>query len=98
MNHNRREEISLCQLRMDKKMSENTTIHSSASLLPFPEQLKKTYSSMVAKDYSNDILSHISSNNENQKKILQSHSITAMLRSKMVDWMIEVLSSYKMSE
>jgi hypothetical protein len=30
--------------------------------------------------------------------VLGTHGITANLRSKMVDWMIEVLSSYKMSE
>ena len=30
--------------------------------------------------------------------MLNNHSISASLRSKMVDWMIEVLSSYKMSE
>ena len=29
---------------------------------------------------------------------LKRHTITPTLRSKMVDWMIEVLSSYKMSE
>ena len=29
---------------------------------------------------------------------LGKHAITPHLRSKMVDWMIEVLSSYKMSE
>ncbi len=30
--------------------------------------------------------------------MLASHGISATLRSKMVDWMIEVLSSYKMTE
>jgi len=30
--------------------------------------------------------------------MLAQHSITSSLRSKMVDWMIEVLSSYKMTE
>lgn len=35
---------------------------------------------------------------KNQKELLNAHAISASLRSKMVDWMIEVLSSYKMSE
>jgi hypothetical protein len=30
--------------------------------------------------------------------MLLHHEITSSLRSKMIDWMIEVLSSYKMSE
>lgn len=32
-----------------------------------------------------------------KQKFLKNHSITPMLRSKMVDWMIEVLTSYKCS-
>ena len=53
---------------------------------------------MIAKDYSEEILNHISSSAPIQKDMLNNHSITSSLRSKMVDWMIEVLSSYKMSE
>lgn len=63
----------------------------------FPLQLKQTYSAMIARDYSEDILTHISNCAPSQKDMLNNHSISASLRSKMVDWMIEVLSSYKMS-
>lgn len=35
---------------------------------------------------------------ERQDGVLSRHDITSGLRSKMVDWMIEVLSSYRMSE
>jgi hypothetical protein len=35
--------------------------------------------------------------NEDASEALKNHMITNHLRAKMVDWMIEVLSSYKMS-
>ena len=53
---------------------------------------------MIAQDYSEDILTHISSSAPAQRDLLANHGISASLRSKMVDWMIEVLSSYKMTE
>ena len=53
---------------------------------------------MITHDYSTDILSHLCLRAEDQKGLLAPHGISATLRSKMVDWMIEVLSSYKMSE
>lgn len=43
-------------------------------------------------------MSHLISKDETLTDALASHQITAHLRAKMVDWMIEVLSSYKMSE
>ena len=63
-----------------------------------PELLKRTYTQLITVDYSTDILSHLCVRAEDQKGLLASHGISASLRSKMVDWMIEVLSSYKMSE
>ena len=37
-------------------------------------------------------------NNFKHKKCLAKHNISLNMRAKMVDWMIEVLSSYKFSE
>ena len=53
---------------------------------------------MIRKEYSTDILNHLCASSPNQTNILANHGIGSSLRSKMVDWMIEVLSSYKMSE
>ncbi len=63
----------------------------------YPEQLKKTYSQLVAKDYSLDIMSHLCLQSKSTLGFLSTHAITPTLRSKMLDWMIEVLSSYKMT-
>ena len=60
--------------------------------------LKNTYTNLVCLNYSNEILSHINMRAEELKGVLAAHAISASLRAKMVDWMIEVLSSYKMSE
>ncbi|CAM5999187.1 unnamed protein product [Sphagnum balticum] len=53
---------------------------------------------MVVQDYSKDILGRLCEQAADCKGFLSEHAITAGLRSKMVDWMIEVLSSYKMTE
>ena len=44
------------------------------------------------------ILRHLCETSSHSKDFLLSHDITPQLRSKMIDWMIEVLSSYKMNE
>ena len=64
----------------------------------FDKNLKNEYSQQIKKDYSSDILLHLISKDVPLSDALKEHSITANLRAKMVDWMIEVLSSYKMSE
>ena len=79
-------------------LKHQSSLPSTQSSVDFPLQLKQTYSMMIAKDYSEEILTHISSSAPTQKDMLNNHNITSSLRSKMVDWMIEVLSSYKMSE
>jgi hypothetical protein len=63
-----------------------------------PEELKKTYTQIIVRDYSLDIIGYLCSQYEESKGLLDRHCITSSLRSKMIDWMIEVLSSYKMSE
>ena len=65
-------------------------------------QLKRLYSQQVCKDYTIPIVEHlmertIKNERYQMKSFLEIHGITGNLRSKMVDWMIEVLSSYKMS-
>lgn len=85
-----------CKLRMQHKVSEATTAITARE--PLSEDLKFTYTQLVCKDYSTDILRHLCTSSVPMPTVLGTHGITANLRSKMVDWMIEVLSSYKMSE
>lgn len=51
----------------------------------------------VCDDYAEDIISYLKERDVSLKmrNCLERHSISANLRSKMVDWMIEVLCSYK---
>jgi len=60
--------------------------------------LKKEYSTQTGAHYSHDILSHYCTQSSDSKDFLEPHAITPNLRAKMVDWVIEVLSSYKMNE
>lgn len=53
---------------------------------------------MARRDYSSDILNNLIEKSQDVSDALKNHLITFNLRAKMVDWMIEVLSSYKMSE
>ena len=71
---------------------------SEPDLDSFAQDLKRVYSEQIAEDYSFDILSYLKQTDPRLDNFLGSHSITKSLRAKMVDWMIEVLSSYKMSE
>ena len=81
-----------------KKSSQATTICSENYIEEQrPLNLSKQYSTQILKDYSESIFSQLSIH-ANVDKFLGNHSITSFLRAKMVDWMIEVLSSYKMSE
>lgn len=50
--------------------------------------LKKTYSWLVKKDYSESILSTLVAKNLDLSDALKNHHITQQLRAKMVDWMI----------
>lgn len=51
----------------------------------------------VLKDYQDSIIRHMKKRDKETKsnESLKNHSITKMLRAKMIDWMIEVLCSYK---
>lgn len=64
----------------------------------FEEKLKEQMTEIIAEPYSMDLLSTLRSRMDTPKGFLIQHDISSGLRAKMIDWMIEVLSSYKMSE
>lgn len=87
------------KLGLHKQTSQNSTDFGSIiDVEDYGLQLKRHYSQQVASDYADDIFQSISSAQLNTQACLSSHTISPTLRSRMVDWMIEVLSSYKMSE
>ena len=83
-------------LKLAHRASQST--QASGVTTSLPQALKQTYSQLIQEDYSDDILRRLCQVVKPRSGILSRHGITASLRSKMVDWMIEVLSSYKMSE
>lgn len=91
----RKEHNSPQALKLIHKASQSTHASQATTLQPPP--LKAQYSLLVQEDYSEDILGRLCQAAAARPGILSRHTITASLRSKMVDWMIEVLSSYKMS-
>lgn len=86
--------------RLRARSSNGVTVSSFIRKVSFPEQLKKTYTQLVVDDYLGDISAFMCESTERCQceHMLLRHEITSSLRSKMVDWMIEVLSSYKMTE
>lgn len=92
-----RDSFALGHHNPDKIIS-SLTLDSKEERQLLDKCLKKEYTELLKQDYSDDILSHMISKDCNLQEALKNHQITAHLRAKMVDWMIEVLSSYKMSE
>lgn len=52
----------------------------------------------VNEEYSDDIIDTLLKEENTNEKFLTKHTITNRMRSRMVDWMIEVLSNYRCSE
>ena len=92
-----RDSFALAHHNPDKIIS-SLTLDSKEDRQQLDKHLKKEYTWLLKKDYSDDILTHMISRDCQLTDALQTHQITPHLRAKMVDWMIEVLSSYKMSE
>ena len=92
-----RDSFALGHHNPDKVLS-SITLDSKEERQLLDRHLKKEYTWLLKKDYSDDILTHMLSKDAPLQDVLATHQITPHLRAKMVDWMIEVLSSYKMSE
>lgn len=79
--------------------SDKTTLYSETNQSDdWVEETKNTFTQIIKEYYSDDILKFMVNEDQKNSEFLLRHSITSHLRAKMIDWMIEVLSSYKMSE
>ena len=56
------------------------------------------FSKYVRDDYSNAIINTLLADEQQNENYLNSHKITERMRTRMVDWMIEVLSNYHCDE
>ncbi|CAD8127463.1 unnamed protein product [Paramecium sonneborni] len=75
------------------------TVPSPQKLSPMKPKQVETQSNELCKlinNYSEPILEYyLDLNNQTPKNCLSNHTVSANLRAKMVDWMVEVLTSYK---
>ena len=62
------------------------------------DDYREMFSKYVRDDYSNSILQSLLEDEQVNENFLSSHKITERMRTRMVDWMIEVLSNYHCDE
>ena len=62
------------------------------------EEYKRLLSKLVRIDYSESILKSLFDEEKINESFLSYHKITDKMRTRMIDWMIEVLSNYKCDE
>ena len=62
------------------------------------DDYREMFSKYVRDDYSNAIINTLLADEQQNENYLNSHKITERMRTRMVDWMIEVLSNYHCDE
>ena len=62
------------------------------------DDYREMYSKYVRDDYSNSIIKSLLEDEKTNVNFLNIHNITERMRTRMVDWMIEVLSNYHCDE
>ena len=62
------------------------------------DEYRAMYSKYVRDDYSNSIIKSLLEDEQINENYLDNHKITERMRTRMVDWMIEVLSNYHCDE
>ena len=72
----------------------NTKITENKSNIIEKDDYREMFSKYVRDDYSNSILESLLRDDFVNKNFLEIHKITPRMRTRMADWMIEVLSNY----
>ena len=62
------------------------------------DEYREMFSKYVRDDYSSSIIKSLLKDEKYSENFLQTHKITERMRTRMVDWMIEVLSNYHCDE
>ena len=62
------------------------------------DEYREMFSKYVRDDYSNSIIKSLLEDERINENYLENHKITERMRTRMVDWMIEVLSNYHCDE
>ena len=72
----------------------NTKITENKENTIEKDEYREMFSKYVRDDYSNSILETLLKDDFTVDKFLENHKITPRMRTRMADWMIEVLSNY----
>ena len=72
----------------------NTKITENKENTIEKDEYREMFSKYVRDDYSNSILETLLKDDFTVEKFLENHKITPRMRTRMADWMIEVLSNY----
>ena len=72
----------------------NTKITENKNNIIEKDDYREMFSKYVRDDYSNSILESLLKDDFVDKNFLENHKITPRMRTRMADWMIEVLSNY----
>lgn len=82
--------LNLDNLILNSKLSEKNKINV--------DEYREMFSKYVRDEYSNSILKSLLEDEKANETFLSHHKITERMRTRMVDWMIEVLSNYHCDE
>ena len=91
----------------EKKKEANTSLNLENFLINLSlskknriptDEYREMFSKLVRDDYSNSIINSLLEDEEVNENYLSYHKITERMRTRMVDWMIEVLSNYHCDE
>jgi len=90
------------KIEVDVKASslnlENLLINTNNKNKINTDEYRSMFSKYVRDDYSNSIIKSLLKDEQINENFLDNHKITERMRTRMVDWMIEVLSNYHCDE
>jgi Cyclin, N-terminal domain len=74
---------------------ENITISKENPPKFSNEEYRRMFTRMIRKDLGKSIIQNLFAEEESIEDFLASHKVTERMRTRMIDWMIEVLTNYK---
>jgi hypothetical protein len=77
---------------------ENIKINKEFSAKFSASEYRRVMTTLIEHEYGRNIIKNLALEEEQTNKFLERHEITERMRAKMIDWMIEVLSSYYCDE
>ena len=95
------------EIKKDNKKEKNTSLNLENLLINIEisnknkidiDEYREMFSKYVRDDYSNSIIKSLLEDEQVNENYLVHHKITERMRTRMVDWMIEVLSNYHCDE